>query len=265
MGSQKGIVRLSGQFDDLQLSIDGKKGIAKLSVPVSKERIRTADEFVNTRKVNMEFQAAAMAVDAVQDCLRGKNATFGDRYLRSRLQTVMIAAVRRGAGNFGERALEVLPNVLLLNQFPLNQADRFKNWFRAPYDVQINADRNTATLVVPAFDIDFGTLKVPQGATHFRVFVCVGVLSDLQYSGSDARYEAVNVQMHGRNGEGRTGWMPSSGQNAGFQVVAPVGGLPILPTTAGLVVSLGVEFCFMVNTIPQLKAEGNAMDILDVF
>ncbi len=155
--------------------------------------------------------------------------------------------------------------MLSLHRFPLNQGDRFKNWFKAPYDVQVNPDRNTATLVVPLFDIDFGTMKVPQGATHFRVFVCVGVLSDLQYSGSDARYEAVNGQIHGLNGEERTAWLSTVGQNPGFQLVATVSGLPILPSTAGLVVSMGVEFCFMVNTMPQLKAEGNAMDILDLF
>ena len=264
MGRQRGLVHISGQFDDVQLSIDGKHGVAKLSVPMTKDRIKNDPDMENTRKVNAEFTAASLATDALQRCTCGRNYSFGDRYLRSRLQGKLNGIVRRGAGDFGKRMLEVLPNKESLKGLALHPSESFSARLTTAMTVDVNADRNTATLTVPSF-VSKGRLHYPEGSTHFRVFVCVGVLSDFQYVGGEAVYEAVNPTINGVNAEAYSAYMDVTGQNAGFQVIAALPGLPVLPGTAGLVVSMGIEFFFDVNSNYNLKAVGNAMEIYDVF
>jgi hypothetical protein len=265
MGVQLGLVHLSGQFGDIQLTIDRNKGRAKLSRPITKERIDTAPEFRNTRRVNKEFEAAAMAVDILQDCLCGNHLTFGDRFFRARLQSILIEAVRRGPGHFGERALEVVPNLTKLDDFPMDEEDRFKSWFNIPYNLLVNPARDTVTLSIPAFDIFGGKCRVPQAANDFRIFQCVGLLSDLQFSSTDARYEPVNPELSGLSVENSTAWMPVAGTNPGINLVTQVPGLPLIPATAGLVVSIGIQYCRTVNGYHYPLAAGNAMDIIDVF
>jgi len=264
MGRQRGVVHISGQFDDVQLSIDGKHGIAKLSVPMTKDRMKNDPDLENTRKVNAEFKAASLATDALQRCTCGRNFSFGDRYLRSRLQGKMHGIVTRGAGDFGRRMLEVLPYKEALKGLPLNANESFDARLATAMDVTVNADRNTATWAVPSF-VSRGRLNYPEGATHFRVFLCVGVLSDFQYVGGEAVYEAVNPSISGVNADAYSAYMEVSGQNAGFQVIAALPNLPVLPSSAGLVVSMGIEFFFEVNSAYNLKAMGNAMVIHDVY
>ncbi len=264
MGRQRGLVHISGQFDDVQLSIDGKHGIAKLSVPMTKDRIKNDPDLENTRKVNAEFKAASLATDTLQLCTCGHNYSFGDRYLRGRLLGKMSGIVRKGPGDFGKRLLEVIPNRGMLKKVPLDPSDPFATRLTTTMVVSVNADRNTATLTVPSFESK-GRLKYPMGATHFKMFLCVGVLSDFQYVGGEAVYEAVNPDMNGVNADAYSGYMDVEGLNAGFQVIAALPGLPVLPSSAGLVVSMGIEFFFDVNSAYNLKAEGNAMMIYEVY
>jgi hypothetical protein len=264
MGRQRGIVHLSGQFDDTQLSIDGKNGIAKLSVPISKERISKSPEFEGTRKVNAEFRAASLATDTLQRCMSELGFDFGDRYLRSRLQTQLITMVRNGSGDAGERQLEVFANRQVLKEVPLDLKQRFLGRFRGRYVITVNADRNTATMTVPSFMVRRGVF-VPGGATHFRVFLGVGVLSDYQYVGGKLLYEPVNPDINGLSELINSSYMVAKGDNAGFQLIAPLPALPILPSSAALVVTVGIEFFYEVNGNQNLKAMGNAMQIQGLY
>lgn len=264
MGRQRGCVHISGQFDDMQFSLDGKRGNVKLSVPIDKSRIDKDPEFAGTRKANAEFKGAALGASAVQECLGGKSFTFGDRYFRSRLQGQLTAMLKAGPGREGERMLEVVATAEKLRLVHLDDGERFGSRFRGSYDLTVNPDRNTATFVVGQFEVE-DKIGVPQGATDFRLFLCAGVVSDYTYVGGRTVYEPVNAAINKLHNLVYTPLMPVSGTNTGFQIVAAVPTLPILPSSAGLVVSVGIQFYKVVNGYPSIKAEGNAMQIHGLF
>jgi hypothetical protein len=245
------------------MAIDGEKGIAYLADKITKEQIQTDPRFALTRNVNVEFKCASKAADTVQQCLGNLNSRFGDRYLRSRLLTTMIQMVRKGPGDHGKRSLEVMANASLLKAFELNEGEGLKTWWKVPYRVTVNTDRNTAIMDVGSFLAD-NDLIPPKSSTHFRLTVCVGVLSDFLHVGGNLAYEAVNPGLNGEYGISYSAFEPVTGTVNAFQVMAALPSLAVLPTTAGLVVSIGIEFFLECNGVHLLQAVGNAMRIEQV-
>jgi hypothetical protein len=264
MGRQRGVVHLSGQYDDTRMSIDGKKGIAMLSVPITKEQIETDPRFELTRNVNSEFKGASKGADTVQQCLGNLNSLYGDRYCRGRLMKQLCQMVRGGPGDHGKRTLEVMNRKALLKGFELNEEERLKNRFRVPYTVTVNTDRNTAVVDVPTF-LKRSGLRVPPSSTDFRITVCVGVMSDFQHVGGDEAYAAVNPGMNGEYGISYSAFTPIQTTIPSFQVMAALPSLAVLPTTAGLVVGIGIEFFLQVNGNYNLQSMGNAMRIEAIY
>jgi hypothetical protein len=266
MGRQRGVVHLSGQFGDVQLSIYHGKGIAKMSIPVSKQRIATDPNYEQTRKINSEFKAVSLAVDGLAECFGGNGYDFGDRYMRARLMALGKKIIKKGPGLHGQRTFEVAPNLNMFREWELNMDDKFRNRFKEKCVVTVYLDRNTATLVVPPFLTNRSKLNAPQGATHFRVCLAVGVLCDVEYGGSDVGYEPVDATISGLNDVSFTPVLDGAGVlNPGFQLITEVPGLPVLPSTAGLVVSVGIEFFMVINSVPELLAQGNAMRIHAIY
>jgi hypothetical protein len=263
MGRQRGVVHLSGQYDDTRMAIDGEMGIAYLADKITKEQVQNDPRFALTRNVNAEFKGASKGADSVQQCLANLNSRFGDRYCRARLLTKMIQMVRKGAGDHGKRSLEVMANASLLKAFELNRKEGLKMWLKVPYTVTVNADRNTAVVDVPTF-VANNDLVPPKSSTHFRITVCVGVLSDFMHVGGDAAYEAVNPGLNGEYGISYSAFTPVTGTVNTFQVMAALPSLAVLPATAGLVVSIGIEFFLECNNVHLLQSAGNAMRIEQV-
>jgi hypothetical protein len=259
MGRQRGIVHLSGQFDDTQMSIDGKKGIAKLSVPVSKDRIMKDEAYEMLRKNMAEFKGASIASDILTQCFGGNGLSFGDRYMRSRMITQMRSIVTKGPGLHGERMFEVTPNLADFKHFELNLKDGFRYRFRAKYTVTPNVDRNSVTLDVPPF-LTKGLIRKESYMKHFRLTLAIGVLTDLVFVGGKDVYESTHPDLAGEYDVQYSNIMECNGTpNLGFQIVATLPGSPILPADACLVVTVGIEFFKMVNNVPSVFAACNAM------
>jgi hypothetical protein len=265
MGRQYGPVHLSGQFGDMQYSIDEGQGKAKLVQTVSKERILTDPNYALTRQNMSEFKAAVFAAKALRMCFGPAAARFAERYLTGRLNKLMRSVISRGVGNAGERSFEVLPNLHLFQNLQLDRKEPFEGRFRERFVVTPDVDRHTATVDIADFDTEFGLLT-PQGATHFRLFLSVGALSDLSYSVTDQVYEVVSPDVSQLNGIAASSYLPIGGMmGSSLQLVASLPGTPILPVTAGLVVCLGVEFYRKINGNYGRMASGNAMKLVGVY
>jgi hypothetical protein len=265
MGRQLGLVILSGQFGNTQLSIDGTKGFAKLSVPVSKETIMTAPSYDLTRKNMSEFTGAGYAAKTILQCSKQAGNTFGERFLFSRLVKLTRMVVVKGPGDNGKRSFEASQNLTDFEGINLDRKESFLTRFVAPYTLDANPDRNTLTLDVAAFPPRKMIMK-PKGATHFRVFLTAGVLSDYIYVGGDEKYAATQPNFNGRAAYSDSGFIEIDlPQAPAFQLVTSLPGAPILPTDATLLAMVGIEFFKIVNNNGELFATGNAMMIAKAF
>jgi hypothetical protein len=263
MGIQRGGVHISGKIGDVQYYLDRSQGFVRMANPPSKEKILTDEAYAQTRKSMAEFKGSAKATTTLIACFGGNWKSFGERFLRARLQKLMRDVVKRGTGLKGKRRFEVAPNLGLFRKFELSSEDKFGQRFKAPYTVTVNTDRNTAVLDVGAFHTHY-QLEVPQSnaASHFRVFVSIGVLTDFIHVGGQEEYASTQEDLAGMNAIAYSASMVCDGtMNSGFQVMASLPSLPVLPSDACLVVCLGVEFLEIVSGVQEFFAQGNAMQI----
>ena len=266
MGGQKGLVHLSGQYGDVQLyvSADGE-ALARFSQPVKGKKIKRGANYALTRKNNDEFTGSAFAAHSLRLCMGERVRQFADRRLTPRLMSATHAVLMQGPGMAGQRTLEVGPHAGTFRRIEASKVESLTGRLMAPFTVTANPDRNTATLDVPSFNTD-NFLRCPQGATHFRLLLVAGVLSDFVYTGDNAVYAPVNPDINARTMVVESSVLPAVGAvNAPLQLVAAVPGLPVLPSSACLVVSVGIEFLRVVNNFEEVMASGNALRVVDVF
>ena len=261
MGRQRGGVHISGRVGDVQYYLDRSQGYVRESNPVSKDRILKDPAFVQVRKSMAEFTASSLATTNLQLSLGDNWKPFGERYLRARLGTLTREIVKLGSGLKGKRRFEVGPNLSALEKVDLNEDQKFASSFRAEHTVTVNPDRNTATLDVLAFHTG-NRLSVPGNATHFHVFLTVGVLTDYIHVGGKKVYKSTQPGLSGLTATQYSAAMVCDGSmNPGFQVVASLPTLPILPSDACLIVSMGIEFMEIVNSVEEIFTTGSAMQI----
>jgi hypothetical protein len=266
MGRQKGLVHLTGQFGDVQLyiSADGVP-LARFVRPVSGKKVKRDANYALTRKNNDEFTGSVFVARSLRQCLGDRIKQFADRKLSPRLMALSYSVLAKGPGMAGERSFEVAPHVGAFRRLDADRNEPLTGRFQAPFTTTVNPDRNTATLDVPAFTTN-NYLRCPQGATHFRLLLVAGVLSDHVYTGGNPVYVAVNPEMNGVSVVAESAVMPAvNAVNAALQLVAAVPGLPVLPSSASLVVSVGVEFLRVINAFEQEMASGNALRVVEVF
>lgn len=261
MGRQRGAVHFSGKIGDVQFYIDGNQGYAKLSNPVSKDRILKDPAYDQLRKNMAEFTGASLATDALQLCFGDDWKKFRERYLRARLQKLTRSVVKKGSGFKGKRRFECAGNLASFRRVELNSKGKFDVAFRAPMTVTVNSDRNTATLDVGAFSTK-SRLTVPHDATNFRVLLAIGVLTDFEYVGGTEVYRSTQPLLRGLSASQYSSIMVCDGSmNAGFQLVASLPNAPVLPPDACLVVCLGIEFMEVVNSLEEIYSSGDGMQI----
>lgn len=265
MGKQFGGVHISGRVGDLQYYLDGTQGRVRLSNPVSKDRVLNAPEYDLIQKEISEFKGISKATNTLQMCLGEDWKRFGERYSRNRLSSIIRKVVRVGPGRNGQRRFEVAANLDRFKQVNLSREDPFESIFQVKYTMSVNPDRNTATMDVPSFNTKT-KLSIPGKATHFRLFLTVGVLTDFAFGGPDTGYISTLPDLAGESQRQYAPVMVCDGSmNPGFQVVASLPSLPVLPLDACLVVTVGIEFLKYVGSFEEWFWQNNSMMIHGAF
>jgi hypothetical protein len=266
MGKQVGLVHVTGQYGDVQLCINADGvAIAKFQRRTSGKLVKKGRNYGLTRKNNDEFTACAFAGRSLRMCMGERLHAFAERKLSSRVLSLMFGVVQQGAGMAGQRSLEMGPNRSLLQRLDADKRTPLRSRFFAPFTLTSNLARNTATLDVPVFDAA-NFIHPPQGATHFRLLLVAGVLSDYGYVGGNVVFAPVNPLLNELVTTTMSATLPAYGVLSGpLSLVAAVPTLPTLPTTACLVVSVGIEFLRVINNFEEVMASGNALQVIEVF
>ena len=243
---------------------DGQS-IVKVKSSVSKSRIERDPNYKRTRENMKEFGGAARASKALRDSLITVIKTMGDTYLSSRLTGIMRKMLNTGTGIRGQREISILANKELLEGFELNKKDALGTQFYAPYSApSFNANRDIVTWEVPDFNTD-SFITAPEGATHFRLVLAAGLVSNYEYVSALNSYEPIDES---ENAIGKTS------ESAAIPLVGDVGsdttltvdmeiGAPVVATTATLT-AIGIIFFQDINGQLYQLASGNAMKIATV-
>ena len=262
MAINKSFVKLEGTLDGLTFYQKDGVNVVKTKSSVSKKRIMTDSAYRRTRENMREFGGAARAGKAFREAFGGIVKTMGDTYMGSRMNGIMKRINRNGAGFRGQRDFEVVNYGEMLLGFEFDKAVPLNSQFFAPSDLpEINPARNEVKWTVPDFNTD-SFITIPQGATHFKLVLAAGFVSDYAYSGLEEGYEPVSAEVNGRGGVSFSADIPLAGMvGSDTTLIVDLSGYAIIPATSALFGAKGIIFYQEINGDRYELAQGNAMKV----
>lgn len=265
MAKNNSYLKFEGSLGGLTYYEKDGKSLVKVQSRISKSRIERDPAFKRTRENMMEFGASAKASKALRDALGSVVKLMGDTYMSSRMTGIMRKIVSNGTGLRGQRSINILTNTDLLEGFELNKNDVLSSQFFPPYaKPSLNANRDIITWLVPDFNTDSFITK-PEGATHCRLVLAAGLVSDYDYVGALRSYEPVNEDENAFGDVVYSADIPLVGMvGSDTTLVVDLGlGTPVVATTA-TIAAVGIVFYQDINGQLYELASGNAMQIATV-
>lgn len=265
MAENKSFVKLEGTLDGLTFYHKDGKNLVKSKSTLSKSRILTDSAFRRTRENMREFGGAAKVGKAFRHAFGGVTKTMGDTYIASRLNGIMKRINSFGGGIRGERDFEVVTYGEMLRGFEFNKDTPLSAQFFAPSSSPtINASRDEVTWTIPDFDTD-SFVRAPEGATHFRLVLAAGYVSDYSYSSALDDYEPVDDSVNGLGGVVFSSDIPVTGLvGAVTTLTLDLSSLGTIPATSALFAGVGIIYYQEINGDLYELAQGNAMNVASV-
>ncbi|MAL59526.1 MAG: hypothetical protein CMC14_05700 [Flavobacteriaceae bacterium] len=262
MARNKSFIKLEGTLDGLTFYEKDGENFVKTKSAVSKNRIMNDANYERTRENMQEFGGAAKAGKAFREAFGGMVKLMGDTYLSARISGLMKRINRNGSGTRGERSIDITTNSALLKGFEFNPETPFGSQFTAPFDAPtLDANRDVATWVVPDFDAD-AYVTAPEGATHFKLVLAYGLVSNYEWEAALESYEPVTEEGNGKGGVAYSSEIPISGLvGSDTTLTVDMGIGAALPATIASIASIGIIFFQEVDGQLYMLASGNGMKV----
>ena len=265
MAKQGSFIRLKGNLGGLSFYESNGQALVRQKGGVPKERIMRDAAFKRSRENMKEFGGSARAGKAMRMCFSSFTKTVASKNLVGRVTARMKQVCAKGTGVRGKRPLILTDNKQLLVGLEFNEQRPFASVFLAPHTLTANAGKNQLSLVVPVFNTS-DAVSAPQGATHFRLIVAAGVVSNYAYNETTAEYEPMSPLLNMKN---RTVYSPEiklGGVTASdMTVLCALDGNPVIDANSAVVACVGIEFLQMVGTVYYPLKSVNALTVKSVF
>lgn len=171
MAKNTSFVKLQGTLDGLTFYKANGHNYVKTKSGVTGERIKTGKEFKRTRENNSDFAGFTKAAKSFRDAFAGIMPMMRDSLIVSRVTKMMSKILDHGAGDRGERQIDVEGYGFLMNGFEMNRHVPFGSIFFAPNSAPIvSATRDSLQWKIVDFDTD-SFVRAPEGATHFKLIL----------------------------------------------------------------------------------------------
>lgn len=267
MAKQTGLTRYRGTLGGVKhFKIKGLAGdYAGLAGGPTGERIKTAPEFQRTRENMSEFAGCARAGRSIRHGLSELMGTMSDTLLTGRLVAVMKKInLQDGSGIRGMRKVEISANGHFLHGFPFDKNTPLMTVMYAPYELSHTPDRLEATFDVPAF-LPVTGLKVPEGATHFRLINAIVVVSDFAINVDTGTYEPTQPAFNELHKVEYGQYHPVHAGFPGETLTASLMPGTVLTADTSVLHCIGIEFSQYVGSQYYVLASGNSLVVDDVF
>lgn len=262
MAKNKSFIKLEGTLDGLTFYEKDGQSFVKTKSSVSKKRILSDPAYKRTRENMREFGGAAKAGKAVRSAFNSIAKIMGDSNLSGRLTGVMKQVNRNSAGIRGEREIDLVSHSALLEGFEFNQVDPLSAQFFPSYGVPtLNANRDVISWVVPDFDTD-SFVSAPEGATHFRLLLAGGLVSNYEFVSALDQYEPTDEEENAFGLVAKSADIPLVGMvGSDITLSVDLGLGAAVSSTVSTVAGIGIIFYQEINGQLYELAQGNALRI----
>lgn len=267
MARQKGITKYVGTLGDVRhFKIKGQQGyFAGMVGGPTGEQVNTAPEFERTRENMNEFGGCAKAGKSVRTGLSQLMKQMADSQVTGRLTSIMKKInLEDGTEARGYRKIEITTQRKYLANFDFNKDVSFNSIFNALYTVKHTMARDSADLVLPAFN-PANYVSAPSGATDCRFVSAITIISDFQYNTANGLYEPIEASLNEMNKIEYSSYIPLNTSFAGVTITAafPTGTTPTKDVS--VLQCIGIEFYQKVGTSYYLLSSSNCLKIDNIF
>jgi len=262
MARNNSFIRLEGTLDGLTFFRKNGASFVKTKNRVSKNRILNDPAYKRTRENMREFGGAARTGKALREGFSGIVHLIGDAYVTPRLTAIMRKICSLGTGLRGERVIDVVSNVDLINGYEFNTQKPFDTQFNAPSDLpEIDPDRTVVRWNILDFNTDT-YVRAPEGATHFKLALAAGYTSNYEWVEATKSYEPVDEDVNGRGLVTYSAAIALGGM-VGSDTLLEVDmtSFGAIPVTSAIFGATAIVFYQMVNGDYYELAQGHAMKI----
>lgn len=164
----------------------------------------------------------------------------------------------------GYRKIEISTQRQYLEGFDFDKNLSFDSIFNADYDLAHVAARNSADVVVPAFN-PMDLIAAPAGATHFRLINALAVISDFEYNAVTNSYEPSSPALNELSQVEYSAYIPLDAAFAGTTITAALAGGPTITADVSVLQCIGIEFSQKVGANYYTFSSGNCLQIEEIF
>jgi len=262
MARNNSFIKLEGTLDGLTFYKKDGETLVKTKSSVSRNRILNDPAYRRTRENMKEFGGAARVGKAFREAFAGIVSYMGDTYMGSRVNGIMKRISNNGTGARGEREFDVVDYSDMLRGFEFNTVHPFDTQFFAPSGLPtINAGRDTVQWDIPDFDTDT-FVRRPEGATHFKLVLAAGYVSNYDYVSVMKTFEPVDEAVNGRGSVSYSSEIAIGGMvGSATSLVVDMTAFGTIPVTSALFAATGIIFYQEVNGSFYELAQGHAMKV----
>lgn len=264
MSKQKGLIKLEGNIGGISFYSSDGEHLARMANGPSKDRIAKDPAFKRTRENNMEFGGSAKAAKAMRLALSTVLQSMAGRYLTSRLTKLFKIINLKSLGTRGQRPIELSEYKATLKNFDLNKKTNLSSVFGTVFNATHNVDRNEGTITIPSF-VPRDFINAPTGATHFRLVLALGSVSDFVFDAGVNGYEAAVPELNSLSAIEYSAISELGSTPISFDLTAAFSGAPVMSDVVSVVQCLGIEFFQAVGAEYYVFAQDNAMKVVNVF
>jgi len=264
MSRQKGLIKLEGNIGGISFYSSDGEYLARMANGPSKDRIAKDPAFKRTRENNMEFGGSAKASKAFRLALSTVLQSMGGRYLTSRLTKIFKIINLKSLGTRGQRPIELSEYKETLKNFDLNKRANLSSVLGASFSATNNVERNEGTITIPSF-VPRDFINAPSGATHFRLVLALGSISDYVFDAGVNGYEAAVPELNSLSAIEYGAITELGSTPVDFTLTAAFSGAPVMADVVSVVQCLGIEFFQAVGAEYYVFAQDNAMKVVEVF
>lgn len=262
MAKNNSFIRIEGTLDGLTFYRKNGESLIKTKNRLSRNRIMNDPAYKRTRENMREFGGSAICGKSFRESFAGIVRLVADAFISSRVTGLMRTVIASGAGLRGERAISLVDHLETFVGFNFNVKKPFDSHFNAPAPAPVlNANRDTLTWNVPDFNTDTYVLR-PEGATHFKLALAAGFVSNYEWDPASKTYVPVEVSPNGIGGVVYSAPIALGGMvGAAIDLEVDLSALGPVPVTTAVFGGIAIVFYQMVNGELYELAQGHCMKI----
>ncbi len=262
MSISKSIIKLNGSIGGMTFYESGGKTIVRLTRGPKKSAIKNLATYKRLRENMSEFSGSAKAGKSFRLAFADVAATMADRFLVARMTGFMQSILTLGTGDRGKRTIDVAAHRQRFKNFEFNENKVLSSIFFPNYPEPVfNANRDVATLNIPEFNSD-SCIKAPKGATHFRIMLACGTVSNYVFDDQLNGYTPAEPDYDALRTLAVSSSIPCGGLTGGpITLTADLGLGVALPANVTVMAAVGIIFFQEINAEMYELASDNAMRI----